>query len=71
MPMYEYHCLDCKYTFDVKATMQEKEKGLNIACEKCGSTKLEQVFGGFSLLTNKSVRQRGGGCCGGNSNCCG
>jgi putative FmdB family regulatory protein len=75
MPTYEYHCKECGYTFDVRATVAEKERGLAASCEKCGSGELEQVFGGFSLITNRSVKGRSadsaaGGCCGGKSDCC-
>ena len=75
MPIYEYHCKECGYYFDVKATVAEKERGLRPACEQCGSSKLEQVFGGFSLIAGRSVDPRrsgspAGGCCGGSSSCC-
>jgi len=30
MPIYEYHCKECGYYFDVKATIKEKEEGLKI-----------------------------------------
>ncbi|MCL5027383.1 MAG: zinc ribbon domain-containing protein [Bacteroidetes bacterium] len=76
MPIYEYHCKDCGYYFDVKATIKEKEEGLKIPCEQCGSENLNQVFGGFAILGGQAVNvksrdsQNGGGCCGGNSSCC-
>lgn len=77
MPTYEYHCKECGYYFDVKASLEQKEKGLDIACEKCGSKELQQVYGGFAILGGQTVNvksrdsQNGGsGCCGGNSSCC-
>jgi putative FmdB family regulatory protein len=77
MAIYEYRCNDCGYYFDVKATVEQKEKGLKLTCEQCGSKKLEQVFGGFAILGGQSVNvkspvsQNGGGCCGGSgSGCC-
>ncbi|MGQ9799963.1 MAG: FmdB family zinc ribbon protein [Ignavibacterium sp.] len=27
MPIYEYHCKECGYYFDVRATVEQKEKG--------------------------------------------
>jgi len=75
MPTYEYHCKDCGYYFDVKATVKEKEEGLKINCEKCGSDNLQQVFGGFAILGGQTVNvksretQNSGGCCGGGTNC--
>jgi putative FmdB family regulatory protein len=37
MLIYEYHCKECGHYFDVRAAVAEKEKGLDIACGKCGS----------------------------------
>jgi len=78
MPIYEFHCKDCGYYFDVKATVKEKEEGLKIHCERCGSDNLQQVFGGFAILDGQTVnvksrdsQNRGSGCCGGaGSGCC-
>jgi len=75
MPTYEYHCKECGYYFDVQATVKEKEEGLNISCEQCGSGNPDQVFGGFSILGGQTVnvksRDNSGGCCGGaGSGCC-
>ena len=72
MPRYEYHCKECGYYFDVWASVAEKEKGLEPVCEKCGSGKMEQVFGGISIQTGKAVVStsgNGGSCCGG-GDCC-
>ena len=78
MPTYEYKCKECGYYFDVKASIEQKEKGLDLTCEQCGSKELEQVFGGFAILGGQSVNVKspvsqngGGGCCGGSgSGCC-
>lgn len=77
MPIYEYHCKDCGYYFDVRATIEQKEKGLDLTCEQCGSRNLQQVFGGFAIIGGQTVNVRrdnsqnsSGGCCGGNSSCC-
>jgi len=77
MPTYEYHCNECGYYFDVKATVKEKEEGLKINCEQCGSENMQQVFGGFAILGGQTVNvklkdtQNSGGCCGGaGSSCC-
>ena len=75
MPTYEYKCEDCGNYFEVRATMEEKTRGLELSCDNCGGKKLEQVFSGFSLITNNRVdgsrgRSNGGGCCGGGGNSC-
>lgn len=77
MPTYEYHCKECGHYFDVRATIAQKEKGLDLTCEQCGSKNLQQVFGGFAILGGQTVNvrrnegQSGGSCCGGSgSGCC-
>jgi len=75
MPTYEFHCKDCGYTFDFFSTVAEKERRereRTITCEQCGSDKVEQLFGGVSILTGTQVRQKtgdGSSCCGG-GDCC-
>lgn len=75
MPTYEFHCTECGYSFEMFSSVSEKERkereGL-ITCEQCGSNKVEQLIGGFSILTGTQVRQSSGGgssCCGGGE-CC-
>jgi putative FmdB family regulatory protein len=72
MPMYEYHCKDCAAYTEINATIEQKQKGLEVICNVCGSRNVEQVFGGFSITTGQSVKSKkdsGGGCCG-DSGCC-
>lgn len=73
MPIYEYHCKECQHYFEVWATIAEKERGLDISCEKCGSKELQQVFAGISLVTGTSVTRNtrfGGGSCDPSAGCC-
>lgn len=61
MPTYEFHCKECEYYFEFSSTVAEKERKegeRTIACEQCGSNKVEQVFGGFSILTGTQMRQK-------------
>ena len=51
MPIYEYVCIKCGEKAEIRATIAEKEKGLDPTCPKCGKKKLAQVFGGFAVLT--------------------
>jgi putative FmdB family regulatory protein len=75
MPTYEFHCKECGYTFDFFSTVAEKEqkeRDHTLSCEQCGSDKVEQLFGGISILTGTQVRRNTGGgssCCGG-GDCC-
>ena len=76
MPIYEYHCKDCGNTFEMSTTIAEKEKREkdgSLACESCGSPKVEQLFGGFSIVSGeylKSSGSSGGGCGCGGGGCC-
>lgn len=57
MPTYGYICQDCEEDFEIKATIEEKEKGLKVNCPTCGSNRVVQVFGGIALFSRGS---RGG-----------
>ncbi|MCC6139809.1 MAG: hypothetical protein IT389_04240 [Nitrospira sp.] len=35
MPIYEYHCPDCSYTFELKQSMKDEAIA---SCEKCGKS---------------------------------
>ncbi len=74
---YEYRCKDCAQTFEVTATIAEKERGLHPRCPHCGSEKISQVFTAVGVLLDSGGRPPGGsvnapacgpgfgaGCCG-------
>lgn len=62
MPIYEYHCEDCNSNFTITETIAEKEKGHSVACTKCDSNKVKQLFTGISLNKGKSGSKTNGGC---------
>jgi len=45
MATYKYACPDCATTFEVTASDEEKNGGLNPACPECGSKSAVQAFG--------------------------
>lgn len=49
MPTYEYICQDCKKITEVRTSFKEKEKGLTVNCEHCGSEKTKQYFGNMTV----------------------
>ncbi|MEO0073593.1 MAG: zinc ribbon domain-containing protein [candidate division WOR-3 bacterium] len=55
MPVYEYRCEKCRRKFDVVASIAEKESGLNPVCPQCGSRKVRQVFGRFTVLAGSKT----------------
>ncbi len=74
MPIYSFECQECLSTFDVRATIREKEAGLHPTCPQCQSDYVEYVIrAGLVLrLANNGDTPRPGGCCGSNSSegCC-
>ena len=69
MPIYIYACRQCGEQKEVRASLDEKTRDLNILCPKCGST-MSQVFGNVFVPGSRT----GGGappCCGQGPSCCG
>jgi len=73
MPTYEFMCENCGGTFDVRASIQEKENGLQPACPKCGYPETRQLIsgglfiragGGSSFNPPGCGPNSGPGCCG-------
>ncbi|RMF87503.1 MAG: zinc ribbon domain-containing protein, partial [Nitrospinota bacterium] len=44
MPTYDYQCQNCGQMFEVFATLQQKQAGLQPECPECHSTKTQQAF---------------------------
>lgn len=47
--LYEYVCRDCKKITEVRSSFAEKEKGLDVTCEHCGSKNVSQYFGNMTV----------------------
>ncbi|MGB9721494.1 MAG: FmdB family zinc ribbon protein, partial [bacterium] len=45
--IYEYICSECGERIEIKATIEEQEKGLKVVCPKCGSDKTLRVYSSF------------------------
>lgn len=54
MPYYDLMCTKCGNTFNVKATIAQRENG-DITCPQCNSNELEAVFS----TVNYSVKSNG------------
>ncbi len=52
MPVYDYICLDCREKKEIRATLEEKGKGLKPACDSCGSDKMVQFFGNMKVIAS-------------------
>lgn len=73
MATYRYKCTDCGNTFDIQATIQEKEelKGAKFMCPKCRSKNIKHEFSVTNFIKNIFKSEKS--CCkpkGGNDTCC-
>jgi putative FmdB family regulatory protein len=62
MPTYEYICTECETKIEVKASVKEKEKGLNVVCPKCGSKKTARIFGSAVFIGTSGMKGNPSSC---------
>ena len=55
MPVYEFRCNDCSSKFDIVASIEAHDRGLETVCPKCGSRGASQVFGRFTVLSSSKT----------------
>ncbi len=68
MPTYEFVCKYCGNRFETFATISQKEKGLDLFCENCGSPDVKQIISAPMTLLRGSPSS---GCSGsGSGGCC-
>ena len=67
MPTYSYTCNGCGSSFDVQASIAEKQRGLRAKCPKCASEDVRQVLRDVFVI----LRSGTGGGCNPSSGCCG
>ena len=58
MPIYEYHCVDCKEDFET-LVLNPKEK---VICPKCESKKVNRRLSCFAVSGGDSSGSSSGGC---------
>ena len=71
MPLYDYQCKDCGEAFEVRASIKEKETGLELLCPKCCSHEARQILTAARMLHSSKAfsppacgPNAGPGCCG-------
>lgn len=69
MPLYDFRCRDCDITFEVHATVQEKQAGLKPECPECQGHQVAQVLRAPMLARAGRGGMQGCGP-GGGSGCC-
>jgi putative FmdB family regulatory protein len=72
MPYYDFECEKCDEVFEIRASIKEKQAGLQPECPKCHSTKTRQMItaglvirgsDGASLAFPACGPEAGPGCC--------
>ncbi len=74
MPLYDFHCEQCQTRFEVRASIKEKQAGLQPECPTCHSHSVKQVITAGLVLHGSdggSLPSYGPTCGCGNSGCCG
>ena len=73
MPLYDYQCEQCQVVFEIRATIKEKEIGLEPECPMCQGKQTHQIITAGSILRGGSSSGfsmpgcgpgAGPGCCG-------
>lgn len=52
MPVYDYHCKDCRKTFELVLTLREHDDE-KTKCPHCGSRNVQQDAAAFYAVTSK------------------
>lgn len=47
--IYEFQCTKCNSIFEVRASLSEKEKGLEPHCPECSSGDTHQIVAAFAM----------------------
>ena len=68
MPIYEYHCKNCKKQFELQQKMEERGRGI---CPVCGSAEVEKLISVFGVGVAGSVEKGESPACGPESCVCG
>ena len=58
MPLYEYHCNACGLEFEALVSFAEAD---SVACELCGSAKVERLASSFSSCCDSASGTGSGG----------
>lgn len=66
MPIYEYQCDQCQTRFEVRASFQEKDRGLILKCPKYNNEHVHQILGLGVIISEKSKdgAPQSSSCCG-------
>ncbi len=63
MPTYDFHCEKCDAIFEVRASIKEKDVGLNPVCPQCHSSNVQQLItAGLLLHGSGNMRSSFAGC---------
>jgi putative FmdB family regulatory protein len=62
MPLFEFHCPECKETFE--ELLRNVEQSDEVECPTCGNAKVERLQSGFCTVSGSggSTGSSGSGC---------
>jgi putative FmdB family regulatory protein len=69
MPLYDFHCDQCGTVFEIRATIKQKEAGLEPECPQCHSHDARQVITAGLMVHGTGGTSGPASCCGG-PGCC-
>jgi putative FmdB family regulatory protein len=52
MPIYEYHCRDCRKTFELAQSVTDHETA-DVRCPDCNGTNVDRLVSHVSTVTSK------------------
>jgi putative FmdB family regulatory protein len=74
MPLYDFHCEQCDTKFEVRASIKEKQAGLQPECPTCHRSAARQIVTAGRVLHGSdggNVSSAGPACGCGSGGCCG
>ncbi len=69
MPLYDFRCEACGKVFEIRATIKQKEAGLEPECPQCHAHAARQVITAGLMVHGSGSPSGPASCCGG-PGCC-
>ncbi len=69
MPLYDFRCEACGKVFEIRATIKQKEAGIEPECPECHAHEARQVITAGLMLHGAGGTSGPTSCCGG-PGCC-
>ncbi len=70
MPLYDFRCEQCGKVFEIRATIKQKEAGLEPECPQCHAYAARQVITAGLMVHGSTGGTSGPASCCGGPGCC-